>query len=328
MSRRRPGALQGADGFTSADANAYAAGVPSPAPLIAERPSVMRTTGWADYELLDSGAGRKLERYGPHRVVRPEPQCLWRPQLSHADWDAAEAAFDPEGEEDAGHWRFSRPLDVRWPLAWGGVRFFGRFTSFRHLGFFPEQAANWAFVDEAVRTAGPGAQILNLFGYTGVASLVAAAAGASVTHLDASKRAIGWARENAELAGLADRPVRWICEDARRYVQREARRGSRYDGVILDPPKYGRGPNGEVWRIYEDLPGLLATCAELLSDKARFLIANVYAERISGLAVASLMREALAGRGGRIDWGELALVEASGQRAVGVSFFARWTAEP
>jgi 23S rRNA (cytosine1962-C5)-methyltransferase len=282
----------------------------------------MRTTAWDDYELIDSGGGRKLERYGPFRVVRPEPQCLWQ---ARQDWSGAEATFDPEGEEDAGRWRFSRPLEQTWPLAWRGVRFFGRFTAFRHLGFFPEQAANWAWLDDAVRGSSQGGRILNLFGYTGVASLVCAGAGAAVTHVDASKRAIGWARENAELAGLADRPVRWICEDARRYVQREARRGSRYEGIILDPPKYGRGPNGEVWRLYEDLPELMRLCAELLSEDARFLMANVYAERISGLALAGLMAEVMKGRGGRIDWGELALVESGGDRAVGLSFFARWS---
>ena len=299
----------------------------STAPALAETPSVMRTTGWADYALVDSGGGRKLERYGRLRVVRPEPQCLWAPALPDADWTAAEATFDPEGEEDTGRWRFSRTTEQTFPLAWGEVRFLGRFTPFRHLGFFPEQAANWTWVDEQVRAAGRPLRLLNLFGYTGVASLVAAAAGAQVTHVDASKKAIGWARENAQLAGLADRPVRWICEDARRYVQREVRRGSRYDGIILDPPKYGRGPNGEVWRLYEDLPGMIADCAALLSDDARFLIANVYAERISGLATGSLLREALTGRGGRIDWGELALVEQEGERAVGLSFFARWSPE-
>ena len=302
--------------------------MPRAVPLLADTPTVMRTGAWEDYELIDSGGGRKLERYGGYRVVRPEPQCLWRPRLADADWAGAEAVFDPEGDEDAGHWRFSRPLEQRWPMAWRDVRFFGRFTAFRHLGFFPEQAANWAFLDEAVRGLGEGGRVLNLFGYTGVASLVCAAAGAAVTHVDASKRAIGWARENAELAGLDARPIRWLCEDARRYVQREVRRGSRYEGIILDPPKYGRGPNGEVWRLYEDLPELIGLCAELLSDQARFLIANVYAERISGLAVASLLREALGERGGRIDWGELALVESSGERAVGLSFFARWTRDP
>ena len=300
-----------------------------PSPVLAETPSVMRTTGWDDYRLIDSGAGRKLESYGPYRVARPEPQCLWRPRRPEADWSAADASFDPAEEEDAGHWRFATPLEARFPLSWGEVRFYGRFTAFRHLGFFPEQAANWSWLDGEVRAmAGAGAapRVLNLFGYTGVASLVCAAAGAAVTHVDASKRAIGWARENAELAGMQGAPVRWICEGARRYVQREVRRGSRYDGVILDPPKYGRGPAGEVWRLYDDLPELMTQCAALLSDGARFLIANVYAERISGLALGALMQEALQGRGGRIDWGELALVEAAGDRAVGLSFFARWTA--
>jgi 23S rRNA (cytosine1962-C5)-methyltransferase len=170
-----------------------------------------------------------------------------------------------------------------------------------------------------------GDKVLNLFGYTGVASLVCAAAGASVTHVDASKRAIGWARDNAALSGMQDRPIRWICEDARRYAQREARRGSRYEGIILDPPKYGRGPNNEVWRLFEDLPELARLCAELLSGAASFLLLNAYAARISGVALGHLLAAELEGRGGRIDWGELALQEEGGERQIGLSFFARWT---
>jgi 23S rRNA (cytosine1962-C5)-methyltransferase len=295
-------------------------------PDLAPNPLVMRTTAWADYAMLDSGGGRKLERYGPYRVVRPEPQCLWTPRLDQAAWDSADAVFDPAGEEDEGRWRFSSRPKETWPLAWRGVRFNSRFTAFRHLAFFPEQAANWAWLDEAVRAAHQPGRVLNLFGYTGVASLVCAAAGAAVTHVDASKKAIGWARENAELSGLAEHPIRWICEDARRYVQREARRGSRYEGIILDPPKYGRGPGGEVWRLLEDLPALLMLCIELLAPDARFLILNGYAERISGLSLGGLLRDAMAGRGGRVDWGELALMEEAGERGVGLSFFARWSA--
>jgi 23S rRNA (cytosine1962-C5)-methyltransferase len=298
-------------------------------PLVAPAPLVMRTTGWKDYGLIDSGNGRKLERYGPFRVVRPEPQCLWAPRLSEAEWDAADAVFDPTDEDEAGRWRFKAQPKDTWPLAWRGVRFKGRFTAFRHLAFFPEQAANWEWLEEQLRP-GPG-RVLNLFGYTGVASLVAAAAGASVTHVDASKKAIGWARENADLSGLSDRPVRWICEDARRYVQREVRRGAQYDGIILDPPKYGRGPGGEVWRLFEDLPDLLRDCVQLLSPEAKFLVLNGYAERISGLSLGALLTEALAGRGGRVDWGELALMEEAGgdaaPRGVGLSFFARWSAQ-
>ncbi len=296
-----------------------------PDPTVAAAPSVMRTTGWADYALLDSGDGRKLERYGPYMVVRPEPQCLWRPRRPEA-WTGADAAFDPEGEEDAGRWRFRATPKDAWPLAWRGVRFHGRFTAFRHLAFFPEQAANWAWLDEKVCALPERPRVLNLFGYTGVASLVCAAAGAAVTHVDASRKAVGWARENAALSGLEGAPVRWITEDAKKYVAREARRGSRYEGIILDPPKYGRGPAGEVWRLLEDLPELAALCAELLSDNPAFLLLNAYAERISGAALSSLLAEQLTGRGGRIDWGELALVEEAGDRQVGLSFFARWSA--
>jgi 23S rRNA (cytosine1962-C5)-methyltransferase len=293
-------------------------------PVVAEAPGVMRTTGWADYALLDSGGGRKLERYGGFRVVRPEPQCLWSPRLPAAEWAAADAVFDPSDDEDAGRWKLKGQPPEAWPLAWGGVRFNGRFTSFRHLAFFPEQAANWAWLDAAVRRAGDQPKVLNLFGYTGVASLVMAAAGAAVTHVDASKRAVGWARENAELSGLAERPVRWITEDAKKYVAREVRRGSQYDGIILDPPKYGRGPAGEVWRLFEDLPELAGLCTQLLSENARFMVLNAYAERISGAALSGLLAEKLAGRGGRIDWGELALVQEDGTREIGMSFYARW----
>jgi len=299
-------------------------------PEIAAASEVMRTTGWSDYALLDSGGGRKLERYGPYQVVRPEPQCLWTPRLPAATWEAADAVFDPTDEEDAGRWRFkTRPVET-WPLGWGAVKFHGRFTAFRHLAFFPEQAANWAWLDDQVRGARAGdggpPRVLNLFGYTGVASLVMAAAGAAVTHVDASKKAVAWARENAELSGLSDRPIRWITEDARKYVQREARRGSTYEGIILDPPKYGRGPTGEVWRLFDDLPELAGLCAQLLSENAKFLVLNAYAERISGAALAGLLAEKLSGRGGRIEWGELALEEERGDRAIGMSFYARWLA--
>lgn len=295
-------------------------------PILAPAPSVMRTTGWADYALLDSGDGRKLERYGPYTVVRPEPQCFWSPRRPASEWEDADAVFDPSDEEDAGRWRFKGQTDEAWMMSWGGVRFNARFTAFRHLAFFPEQAANWTWLTDRITAAKEPPRVLNLFGYTGVASLACAAAGAQVTHVDASKKAIAWARENAEMSGLADRPVRWICEDARKYVQREVRRGSKYEGVILDPPKYGRGPTGEVWRLFEDLPELSRLCAELLSEKASFLILNAYAARVSGAALAGLLSDRLAGRGGTIEWGELALQEAGGEREIGLSFFARWAA--
>ncbi len=299
-------------------------------PVLSPEPLTLRTLPWDDYTLIDCGAGRKLERYGRFTVVRPEPQCFWAQALGDEVWASADAVFDPTDEEDDGRWRTSKPIPDTWPMRWGEVRFKARLTAFRHLAFFPEQAANWAWLDQRVRArARAGAEaprILNLFGYTGVASLVCAAAGAHVTHVDASKKSVGWARENADLSGLSDRPIRWLCEDARRYVQREVRRGARYDGIILDPPKYGRGPGGEVWRLFEDLTELTADCAKLLSDRADFLLLNAYAARISGLSLAHLLDDAVEERGGAIEWGELALAEdeAPSARAIGLSFFARW----
>ncbi|MFN3857906.1 MAG: class I SAM-dependent methyltransferase [Caulobacter sp.] len=295
-------------------------------PAIADTPVLLSTRAWSDYGLVDSGDGRKLERYGPYRVVRPEPQCFWSPTLPAADWDKADAVFDPSDEDEAGRWRFPRPPKESWPLSWGEAKFLGRFTNFRHLAFFPEQAANWQWLDARIRAAGRPLKILNLFGYTGVASLVCAAAGAQVTHVDASKKAVAWARENAALAGLDDRPVRWIVEDAKKYVQREVRRGSTYDGVILDPPKFGRGPTGETWRLFEDLPEMARLCGQLLTPDASFLLLNAYAARVSGAALACLLQEALPGRAGVIDWGELALEQEDGARRIGLSFFARWSA--
>lgn len=290
---------------------------------LAEAPLVMRTTGWADYALLDSGNGKKLERYGRYRVVRPEPQCLWAPRLPQAEWDRTDAVFDPTDEDEAGRWSFRQQPAESWPLSWGEAKFHGRFTAFRHLAFFPEQAANWDWLDGHIRARKTPPRVLNLFGYTGVASLVCAAAGAQVTHVDASKKALAWAKDNAVLSGRSD--IRWIVEDARKFVQREVRRGSRYEGIILDPPKYGRGPTGEVWKLFEHLPELARDCAQLLSPEASFLILNAYAERISGASLSGLLAQELAGRSGRIDWGELALVEEAGDRQIGLSFFARWS---
>jgi 23S rRNA (cytosine1962-C5)-methyltransferase len=296
------------------------------APKLSPTPETLVTRSWSDYALLDSGDGKKLERYGGFTVVRPEPQCFWSPR-DPAAFDAANAIFDPQQEEeDSGRWRFDKhgAIDA-FPLKWRDVRFTGRFTPFRHLAFFPEQAANWEWLDARVRGL-DRPKILNLFGYTGVASLAAAAAGAEVTHVDASKKSVTYARENADLSGLSDHPIRWIVEDARKYVAREVRRGSKYHGIILDPPKYGRGPTGEVWRLFEDMPGLLKDCAALLDDDADFLLLNAYAARISGLSLAHMMAEAAHDRGGRIDWGELALSEdGPDARAIGLSFFARWS---
>ncbi len=215
----------------------------------------------------------KLEQYGPYRIVRPEGQAIWLPSLPQKEWDQADAVFTGNTDEEGmGRWAFPKePLGETWPMQHDGISFHGRFTSFRHVGVFPEQAAHWSYMDGLVREgvkSGRSVKVLNLFGYTGLASLVAARAGAEVTHVDASKKAILWARENQEMAGLSDKPIRWICEDAMKFVQREERRGSFYDIILLDPPAYGRGPSGEVWQLFEHLPAMVDTCRSILTPAA------------------------------------------------------------
>ena len=295
-------------------------------------PVMLETEGWADYALLDSGGGEKLERYGPYRIVRPEPQAMWSRRLPAADWDSADAVFTgARDEESDGRWRYRKPLPETWPLAYKGIRFLGRFTAFRHVGVFPEQETHWSWLADRISAArqrapaGPPPKILNLFGYTGLASFVAARYGASVTHVDASRKAIGWARENQALAGLADLPVRWIMDDAMKFVQREARRGSRYDGIILDPPKFGRGPKGETWDLFTDLTEMMRSCRRLLSERPLFLILTAYSIRASFVSIHELAAEALDGLGGTLESGELLLREQGGGRRLSTSLFSRWS---
>jgi 23S rRNA (cytosine1962-C5)-methyltransferase len=291
---------------------------------------MLETEGWGDYALLDSGNGEKLERYGRYRIVRPEAQALWTPRLPAKDWGSADAKFVGIGEDEAGgdtsgRWRYKKPLGETWSLAYDGIPFLGRFTSFRHVGVFPEQATHWDWIRDKVRDADRPLKILNLFAYTGVASLVAAKAGAEVTHIDASKKAIGWARENQTLGHLDDLKIRWICEDAVKFVEREGRRGNRYDGIILDPPKFGRGPKGEVWDIFTHLRPLMNACVGLLSDDAAFLILTAYSIRASFVAIDELSAECLSGRGGLLESGELVLREEGGGRRLSTSLFSRWS---
>lgn len=285
-------------------------------------PVVLTADGWRDYRLLDSGAGRKLERYGPHTVIRPEPQAIWRPALDDAAWAAADASFEGS-DESASRWSFAGREPKPWPMHYGAVTFEARFTPFRHLGVFPEQAAQWDWITENLERAGRPAKVLNLFAYTGVASLIAARPGAQVTHLDASKKAITWANENQRLSGLDDAPIRWICDDALKFLRREVRRGNRYDGVILDPPKYGRGTKGEVWRLFEDLPELLGLCRAVLSDDPLFLVATVYAIRMSSQSLHFGLAEALADLPGTLESGEMAVRDEAG-RVLSSAIFARW----
>ena len=288
---------------------------------------MLETQGWADYALIDSGNGEKLERYGRYAIVRPEAQALWTPRRPAADWERADAKFVGIGDEEAdGRWRYRQPLGETWTMAWDGIPFLGRFTNFRHVGVFPEQATHWQWIKERIAAAARPVKVLNLFGYTGVASLVAAKAGAEVTHIDASKKAIGWARENQMLGSLEALKIRWICEDAVKFVEREGRRGNRYDGIILDPPKFGRGPKGEVWDIFTHLRPMVEACHGLLSDDPLFLILTAYSIRASFYSIDEVTAEAMAGMGGLLESGELILREQSGGRALSSSLFSRWSA--
>ena len=285
------------------------------------KPRLLVGEGWEDYGLVDSGHGRKLERYGPYRFVRPEPQALWTPRQD--DWDA-HGEFVPGSDEDGGgRWQFAGPVPREgWELARGEVKFTASCTPFRHLGFFPDMAPVWDWMGEMLGPK-PEASTLNLFGYTGVGTLSLSAHG-PVTHVDASKKSVAQARANAALSGMAERPVRWIIDDAAKFAAREVRRGRRYDGIILDPPKFGRGPEGEVWRLEEHLPGLVADCRRLLDADSRFLFLTVYAVRMSSLALAGLLDEVFAGLPGRVEHGDLAVQEDGQGRLLPTAIFARW----
>ncbi len=294
-------------------------------------PVILESSGAGDFHLIDSGNGLKLEQYGPYRIVRPEAQALWQPSLPTHLWEKADAVFTGDTDEDGmGRWRFPKDaLGETWPLSLLGVDFLGRFTAFRHVGVFPEQIVHWDWMKSRAEEATRPLKVLNLFGYTGVASLVAAAAGAEVTHVDASKKAIGWARENQALAGLEKAPIRWICEDAMKFILREERRGNRYDIILTDPPKFGRGPNGEVWQLFDHLPLMLDICRELLSPKAIGLVLTAYSIRASFYSIHELMRETMRGAGGVVESGELVIREAgldgkSPGRALSTSLFSRW----
>lgn len=286
---------------------------------------LLGATDWQDYELLDSGDGLKLERFGDYTFIRPEHQAIWSPKLSQRVWNAACAEFVPtSGEETGGKWKIRKPVPDHWVMRYKDLVFQARFTQSRHLGVFPEQAPHWEWIAENIRSAEQPVRILNLFGYTGLASLCAAQAGASVTHVDASKKAIGWARENQSLSNLSARPIRWILDDAMKFVQREYRRQSLYDGILMDPPKFGRGPKGEIWSSMEMLKKLLEECRKILKPRPRLVIITAYAIRASALSLYYALAEMMNGLEGTLSCGELVTVESSAQRILSSAIFARW----
>ncbi|HAV77451.1 MAG TPA: SAM-dependent methyltransferase [Anaerolineae bacterium] len=288
----------------------------------------LEATNWQDYSLLDSGDGLKLERFGKYVFARPESQAMWKRSLV-SEWKNADAVFQPTGEESGGHWNFKKKLDEKWEMKYQDLKFWAMTTPGRHLGVFPEVAAHWDWfrnlISHRVHSEKRETNVLNLFGYTGLATLAAASAGAKVTHVDASKKSVSWARENQALSRLSEKPIRWIVEDALKYVQREARRGVKYDGIILDPPKFGRGPKGEVWEVYKSLPTLLEACRECLSNDPLFVVNTVYAVRASAVHIAQAMEDMMTNDfGGRVDMGELVTREQSAGRLLSQAVYARW----
>jgi len=287
--------------------------------------TLLESTHWKDYELLDSGDGLKLERFGSYIFSRPESQAMWSRTLPESAWKNAHATFVPSGEESGGHWDVKKKMEEKWIMEYGPLKFWAMTTPGRHLGVFPEVASHWDFMIDSVRNAGRQPNVLNLFGYTGLASLAAASAGAHVTHVDASKKSVAWARENQALSGLSDKPIRWVVEDAVKYVQREEKRGMKYDGIILDPPKFGRGPKGEIWEVYKSLPSLLDMCRACLSDNPLFVIVTVYAVRASAIHVAQAVSEMMKKYKGEINSGELVTRETSANRLLSQAVYARWS---
>jgi 23S rRNA (cytosine1962-C5)-methyltransferase len=274
---------------------------------------------WPDWGLVDCGNGRKLERYGSVAVARPEPQAMWLPAKDH--WDP-DATFVPgSDEEGGGRWVQHRPVPRQWELSRGAVRFHASLTPFRHLGVFPDMAPQWDWMRERAADS----DVLNLFGYTGVGTLLLSDAGARLVHVDASKKSVEGGKANARLSGIANRPIRWIVDDASKFAAREVRRGRRYDGILLDPPKFGRGPDGELWQLEEDLAPLLADCRKLLDANSRFLVLTVYAVRMSALAIGELVKQRLGDLGGNVEIGEMAVREEARGLLLPTAIFARWS---
>lgn len=307
---------------------------------------VLSTLGFEDYELLDSGNGRRLERYERYVLNRPDPQAIWQPFLSKEVWSEADAVFEHDS------WNIKKPMPPQWKISYKNISVWARLTPFKHTGVFPEQHLQWDWLSDIILNSpalprgriqdlkptkgNSGSEsgmtneskmprVLNLFGYTGAASLVAAASGAHVTHVDASKPAISWTKENQLLSKLGDKPIRWILDDAIKFVKREVRRGGLYDGIIMDPPAYGHGPEGEKWDFHESLPELLYLCKAVLSPTPLFIIINAYAISSSAIMLKNLLVDTMSS--GSIEYGELAIQEKSRDRFLSTGIFARWSAK-
>ena len=278
-----------------------------------------------DYELLDTGGRERLERFGKYTFVRPYSDAVWEWTLSNEEWNKADGKFWSTKEGAKGGWNMTHKVEFKWEMSYKDIKFLASPTPFRHLGFFPEQVSHWDFIENTIKNAGRPIKFLNLFGYTGVASLFALRAGAEVTHLDASKQTLDWAKENQNVAGLDKLPMRVIEDDAIKFLEREEKRGNKYDAIIMDPPKFGRGPNGEVWKIEEMLPKLLSAVRKVLSDKPLFVILTSYAIDSSSLSLGYALEAMMKDFGGDVQAGELCILEKSNNRIISLANTAVWS---
>ena len=282
---------------------------------------------WTDYEILDTSKGEKLERWGSYLLVRPDPQVIWDTKRTPPGWKRMNGHYH-RSKKGGGEWEFfdlPEQWTIRYPLVGNKTLTFNlKPFSFKHTGLFPEQAANWDWFGEAIQKAGRPVKVLNLFAYTGGATLAAAASGASVTHVDASKGMVGWAKENARSSGLSEAPIRWIVDDCVKFVEREIRRGNHYDGIIMDPPSYGRGPKGEIWKIEEAIHPLIRLCSQLLSDNPLFFLVNSYTTGLAPAVLTYLISTELKSFGGTVDSQEVGLPVTSTNLVLPCGASGRW----
>lgn len=281
---------------------------------------------WKDYEVLDASSGEKLERWGDYILVRPDPQVIWNTPKEHSGWQKKNGHYH-RSSKGGGEWEFFN-LPNQWQISYKTLTFNLKPFSFKHTGLFPEQAVNWDWIEGRIKGASRPVKVLNLFAYTGGATLAAAAAGASVTHVDASKGMVGWAKENAASSGLSDAPVRWLVDDCVKFVEREIRRGSKYDGIIMDPPSYGRGPKGEIWKIEDAVYPLICLCEKLLSDVPLFFLVNSYTTGLAPAVLTYMISSALCPRhGGHTEASEIGLPVAESGLILPCGASGRWQAD-
>ena len=287
------------------------------------------TKDWKDYELLDCSEGERLERWGKVILIRPDPQVIWNTPKEHPMWKHADARY-VRSSQGGGHWEYRRELPEFWKINYKDLTFKISPTGFKHTGLFPEQAVNWDMMIKKIKEAkseGREIRVLNLFAYTGGATAAAASAGASVCHVDAAKGMVHWARENAELSGLSEKPVRWIVDDCKKFVEREIRRGSKYDAVILDPPSYGRGPGGEVWKLEEHVFELVSLVSEVLTEEPLFVLLNSYTTGLSASTMAYVLGSAMKKFGGKVEAEEIGLPVTQSGMALPCGSSAIWSRE-